>query len=89
MTSCYELPRWMRPRRCCHVQGKPPEDGEPDLRVWCRADADYRSVARADAATVGAVDAVSYWCAEHAPAVTVVPRKLAAAGAKATRTPGG
>jgi len=82
MPSCYPLPDWMRPRRCCHVHGKEPEEGEADLRVWCRANADYRSVAKADAATVGAMDAVSYWCAEHAPPVTHVARKLAAVGAK-------
>jgi hypothetical protein len=80
MPSCYPLPQWMRPRRCSHVSGEEPESDEPDLRVWCRAEADYRSVAKADAATVGATDAISYWCAAHAPAVTAVPLKLAAVG---------
>lgn len=76
MTSCYELPQWMRPRRCSHVQGEPPEDGEADQRTWCGREASYRSVAKADAALIGVGDTVAYWCAAHAPPVTVIPKKL-------------
>jgi len=87
MPSCYPLPQWMRPRRCCHVQGDPPEDGDPDLRVYCCADADYRAVAKADAALIGVADAITYWCEEHAPPRTHVPMKLAVVGGVSTERP--